>query len=129
MPRRKAAKNCNILPWLSRRRDNTEGRFLQVGNSMFLSVKDKETGAELNPYVKLPDGAKNLYQCMSLEAGGHKSFEFTRITAENKYGIQNSNLRRNVEVLIKAGFIRRNSGKTVRQPNHYEFIFEWKPKD
>lgn len=128
MPRRKAAQNCNILPWLSRRRDNTEGRFLQVGNSLLLSVKEKGSGAEQNPFVKLSAGAKVLYLCMANEAAGHRSFEFTRVTAA-KYGIPNSNLRRNVEELIKAGLIQRNSGKTVRQPNHYEFLLDWKPKD
>lgn len=126
MPRRKAAQKCNILPWLSRRQNNTEGRFLQIGNSMFLSKKDGNR-AETNPFLCLSAGARWLYQCMALEAGGHRTFEFTRTTAE-KYGICNSSLRRNEAELVKAGFIQRDSGKLVRQPNRYEFCFDWKPK-
>ena len=125
MPRRKPAQHCTILPWLSRRRDNTEGRFIQVGNSLLLSKKDRD-GEETNPYVRLSAGAKYLYLCMAMEAAGQRSFEFTRVTAE-KYGICNSNLRRNVAELIEAGFIKCNSGKNVRLPNEYEFCFDWKP--
>ena len=36
MGRRKAAEKCTILPWLSRKSDNSEGRFIQVGNSLLL---------------------------------------------------------------------------------------------
>ncbi len=37
MPRYKAAKNCEIKPWLSARSDCREGRFIQVGDSFLLS--------------------------------------------------------------------------------------------
>ena len=127
MPRKKAAENCDIKPWLSRRIDHTERRYIQVGDTLLISVKDKDTGQELNRFVALSAGAKYLYLCMAMEAGRNRKFTFTK-TAAAKYGIVHSSLIRNVKELLEAGMITRNSGKCTRQPNEYEFAFGWKPK-
>lgn len=124
MARHKTARNCAVLPWMSRNQNNSEGRFLQVGNSLLLSSKN-EAGEEQNPFVPISAGAKVLYFCMSMEAGGKRSFEFTRTTAK-KYGICSSTLRRNIKELINGGFINRDSGWTVREPNRYTFSLKWK---
>ena len=48
-------KYSNIIPaWLSAKRDNQEGRFIQVGNSLLLSEK----------YQSLTPGARHLYLCI-----------------------------------------------------------------
>ena len=124
MPRRKAAQNCQILPWLSRKADNSEGRFLQIGNSLFLSSKN-EYGIEQNRFLMLSNGSKFVYMAMALESGGKREFEFTR-TSALKYGIANSSLRVAVSELIQTGMIKRQSGKNTRTANRYEFCFDWK---
>lgn len=125
LPRRKAAQNCKILPWLSARSDCEEGRFLQLGNSLLLSHVEKETGKETNPFVKLSPGAKILYLSMCMESGGHRSFRFPQ-TAAKKYGLPPSSFWRYVQELIREGMIKKNSGKNTREPNDYEFCFDWK---
>ena len=115
MGRRKLARNCTILPWLSAKPDCVEGRFLQVGNSLFLS----ESFQNLSP------GAQILFLCAALESGGRRDFLFPQKTAE-KYGIAPRSLRRYVEELAEAGFIERTSLKNLRQPNEYTFSLRWK---
>lgn len=125
MPKKKAAVNCKILPWLSARHDCTEGRFMQIGNSLFLSRKS-DAGKELNKFVSLTGAAKLVYLCMALESGGHRAFRFP-LSAAKKYGISATTLRRSIDELIAAGMITKQSGKNIRQPNEYEFGFAWKP--
>lgn len=115
MPRRKAARNCNILPWLSARGDSSEGRFLQIGNSLLLSKS----------FQALSAGAQVLYLCMSMESAGRREFVFPR-TAAKKYGIPPRSLLRYVAELTDAGFIDKTSLKNLRQPNEYQFSFRWK---
>lgn len=115
MARRKAARNCNILPWLSARADVREGRFLQIGNSLLLS----------KPFQALSAGAQVLYLCMALESGGHREFLFPR-TAAKKYGIPHRSMLRYVDELADSGFIEKTSLKNLRQPNEYKFSFRWK---
>ena len=122
--RRKKAVNCKLLPWLSGKLECSDGRFIQIGNSLFLSRRS-EAGSESNPFVKLSSGAKFLYLCMAMESGGKREFQFP-LAAAKKYGIANSSLRRNIEELIAAGMIEKQSGKTVRLPNLYEFCLDWK---
>ena len=124
MPRRKGAQNCKILPWLSRKADNHEGRFIQLGNSLLLSSKSEE-GLEQNPFLRLTNGSRFVYLAMALEAGGRREFEFTRSAAQ-KYGLSNSSLRIAVCELVEAGMIKKRSGKNARLPNIYEFCFDWK---
>ena len=125
MPKHKAAGNCTILPWLSAKHDCSEGRFLQIGNSLLLSFKNKESGEEENAFLKLSDGAKVLYLCMAMESGGRRKFQFPK-KAATKYRIAPASLRRHVDELVNAGLIKKQSGKNVRLPNDYEFCFDWK---
>ena len=76
MGRGKAAVHCNIRPWLSAKADCKEGRFIQIGNSLLLS---EQMG-------KLKPGARYLYLCMTMEAGGKREFTFPASSAE-KYHI------------------------------------------
>ena len=115
MARKKAAQNCNILPWLSARADCKEGRFIQIGNSLLLS----------DSFAELSAGARMLYFCMSLECGGKRVFTFP-LTAAKKYGFAPATFRRHITELEAAKFISVNSGKCVRQANVYEFSFGWK---
>lgn len=115
MSRRKAAKNCEIRPWLSARADCADGRFIQVGNSLLLS----------EAYKALSDGAKHLYQSMAMESGGRREFVFPRMAAK-KYGISPRSLLRHVDELANAGFIDRASLRNLRQPNEYAFSLRWK---
>lgn len=116
MPKRKAAQSCAILPWLSAKVDNREGRFLQIGNSLLLSKKFQE----------LSSGAQMVYLAMALEAGGHPGFIFP-LGAARKYGVSESSFSRYVKELIQKEFITLvASGRTTREPNQYKFTFGWK---
>lgn len=113
--RRKAARYCSILPWLSSRTDCSEGRFVQVGNSLFLS----------EAFQALSAGAQVLYLCMALECGGRREFIFP-LSSAKKYGFPPRSFRRHVDELAKAGFVEKTSLKNLRQPNEYCFSFRWK---
>lgn len=107
MPRRKAARNCKVLDWLSAKADNAEGRFIQVGNSLLLSKKF----GELKPSTQM------LYLCMAMEAGGKREFEFPE-SAALKYHIPPSTLRRSLKELVEKNIIEYSSderlpGKTI----------------
>lgn len=115
MARHKQAQNCDIRPWLSAKSDCREGRFLQIGNSLFFSEK----------FQMLSAGAKVLYFCFCMESGGRREFIFPQ-SAAKKYGIAPRSFRRYTDELIRSGFVAVNSGKCVRQPNEYQFSFEWK---
>lgn len=128
MPRHKAAHNCKILPWLSAKHNCEEGRFFQLGNSLLLSNRDKETGEEKNSFLILSASAKFLYLSMCMESGGKRQFEFP-LKAAKKYAIPERSFRRCIDELIEAGFIKRQSGRSARMPNLYEFCFDWKYKE
>ena len=115
MARRKAAQNCVVLPWVSARNDCKEGRFLQIGNSLFFSEAFQAVSA----------GARCLYMAMGMEAGGRRCFQFP-LAAAKKYGIPPASFRRYVRELEAAAFISIRSGANVRQPNEYQFDFGWK---
>ena len=116
MARRKAAKNCALSPWLSAKGDCREGRFIQVGNSLLLSTR----------FQVLSAGAKHLYLCMAMEAGGRRSFKLPHSAAAKKYGVPSRSFDRYVAELVSAGFIKKDSGKTTRTPNEYLFLLDWK---
>lgn len=115
MGRRKAAVNCDIRPWLSAKQDCKEGRFVQIGNSLYLSKE----------FQSLSSGAQQLYERMSMESAGRQSFVFPLTTA-HKYGIKDTSFRRYIDELIAAGFIVRHSNKNLRKPNDYSFSLSWK---
>ncbi len=117
MPRKKAAGNCSILPWLSGKGDNKEGRFVQVGNSLLLS-RDFQT---------LTAGARWLYLCMTMEAGGKREFAFSH-SAAKKYGIPGSSFDRQIQELKEAGFVEvvPDEDRAQFAPNRFRFCFGWK---
>lgn len=120
----RAAKNCTIKPWLSARTDSTEGRFIQVGNSLLLSHKATDS-QEGNSFLSLTANARLLYLAMCMEAAEKRQFEFPKRAAE-KYGFSESTFRRCVKELMQNGFIVVNSGRTTREPNIYQFVNDWK---
>lgn len=116
MPRRKAAPNCSIQFWLSAKPDCKEGRFVQVGNSLLLSPD----------FQGLSMGARCLYLCAAMEAGGRRNFTFPQ-TAAKKYGISPRSMRRYIKELVDAGFIdMETSGRWTRESNHYLFSMRWR---
>lgn len=115
MPRRKAAKNCNVRPWLSANSDCKEAIFTLVGNSLLLS----------EAFQRLTPGAQITYISMSVVSAGKREFQFPNSTAR-KYGISDKSFRRYVRELEAAGFLTINSGKITREPNIYSFSLEWK---
>ena len=66
-----------------------------------------------------------LYFCMAMESGGRKDFILPQKDAK-KYGIAPSSLRKHINELEAARFIRAYSGKPTREPNRYEFCLSWK---
>lgn len=64
---------------------------------------------------------------MAIESGGRKDFTFP-LSAAKKYGIAERSFRRFVDELTEAGFIIKHSMANLRQPNEYEFSFDWKTK-
>ena len=119
MPRRKAATNCKISPWLSARPDNKERRFIQVGDTFLLSDRVKE----------LNNGAFRLYVCMAMEAGMNTVFTFPASSAKKCGFTSNNGFELAKKELIEAGFIRiKSSGKCTREKNIYEFCYDWKAR-
>lgn len=104
-----------IVPALSAKVDNKEKRFIQVGNSLLLSKQ----------FHALSTGSRFLYFCMAMESGGRKDFILPQKDAK-KYGIAPSSLRKHINELEAACFIRVYSRKPTREPNRYEFCLSWK---
>ena len=104
-----------LLPHLSAKADNKEKRFIQVGNSLLLSKQ----------FHALSTGSRFLYFCMAMECGKMDKFIFPQKAAK-KYGIAPSSLRKHINELESARFIRVYSGKPTREPNRYEFCQGWK---
>lgn len=126
MGRHKTARHVPIRPWLSARRNCEEGRFIQVGNSLLLSMKDAENN-EQNAFLNLSTGARFLYLCMAMESGGRPSFKFSHGAAK-KYGIASSSFDRAVKSLIETGFITLEQDDDLAQfkANTYRFSNAWK---
>lgn len=115
MPRKKAAQNCNIRPWLSANPDCREKVFTLIGNSLLLSES----------FQRLTPGAQMLFITMTLQSAGKREFQFPNATAR-RYGFADKSFRRYVAELAAAKFISVNSGKLTREPNIYSFSLEWK---
>ena len=106
MPRHKSARNCSIPDWMSARPDNSEGRFIQVGNSLLLSRK----------FGELKASSQILYICMAMEAGGKREFTFPE-SAAKKYHFSTATFRRSLAELIEHDVLQytsmeREIGKT-----------------
>lgn len=114
MPKRKTGGV--MLPWLSARLDNKEGRFLMVGNSFLLSEKVQN----------LSPGARFMYLSMAMESAGKREFTFSRSTAQ-KFGISETTAARYLKELSSSGFIELVScGRYARVANVYRFSLNWK---
>lgn len=111
----KKKSGARLAGWMSARPDCSEGRFVQVGNSLLLDEQ----------YQQLTSGAKNTYLCMAMESGGRREFEFP-LSVAKKYRIPKNSLRRHISELNEAGFISVQSGASLREANKYEFSFAWK---
>lgn len=113
-----AKHGVTIKPWLSARVDCKEKRFVQIGNSLMFS----------EAFQRLNSGSKHLYFCMALESAGRSYFTFP-LSAAKKYGISGTSLRRYINELERKGFIVRHSMRNLRQPNDYNFCYDWKGAD
>lgn len=125
MGRHKSAFNVNIRPWLSAHRDCSEGRFLQLGNSLLLS--HKVGGKEQNRFLSLSHGAKFIYLCMCMESGGKREFKFPSASIK-KYGLPVRSARRWIDELEENGFITCDHAAYTREANNYQFSTDWKEK-
>lgn len=112
---KKYKAKVELVPWLSARPDNVEKRFIQVGDTLLFH----------KAFRSLTVGSRYTYFCMAMECAGRRSFLFPQATAK-KYKITPSSLRRHVDELEAKGFIKVYSGKITREPNRYEFCFDWK---
>ena len=117
MPRKKAAYQADIRPWLSARNDCREGRFLQIGNSLLLS----------RAFQNLTANARFLYLCLAMEAGGKRDVIISRSHAQ-KYGVKQSTFSRSIKELSESGFIRIDESRGRYETNRFEFISDWKIK-
>lgn len=117
MPRHKTARNCSISPWVSARSDSRENRFIQAGNTFFLS---KEVQS-------LSTGARWLYLSMAVEAGGKREFTFKHSSAK-KYGVSSTSYDRFLKELKDGKFIEKVDDESLAQyaPGRYRFVFDWK---
>lgn len=118
MPRR--TSGATLLPWLTARQDCKEGRFIQIGNSLLLDAR----------YQALSTGARCLYQDMLMEAGGKPTVEFSRGTAQKKYGVAKNSFSRYIAELKEGGFIEVDQDGNFYQfsPNVYRFSLAWRSK-
>lgn len=105
-----------LLPWLSARPDNKEGRFIQVGNSLLLSKQ----------FQTLTGAAQITLLCMAMESGGKREFQFPHSVAYKKYGISGTTLDRALKILVSKGFITVFQRGSLNFPSIYGFCMEWK---
>lgn len=113
----KTHRSRPLLPWLSHKPDGKEGRFLQIGNSLFVSD---------TPFKKLTAGAQMLYLFLAMESGGKREVEFSRTTAK-KYGISKNAFTRQIRELESNGFVEVVMERSLSfKPTVYRFVYEWK---
>lgn len=115
----KRKRGGELLPWLTAKQDNKEGRFLQVGNSLLLDKR----------FQKLNTGARQLYFCIAMEAGGKKTVAFPH-SAAKKYGFPKSSFERFIKILQEQGYIERIENGSYSQfaPNVYQISLAWRTK-
>ena len=116
MGRKKSAVNCILPFWASAKQDCRDGRFIQVGNSLYLSKQ----------FQALKPSAQILYHYMMMESGGRAEFTFPKKTA-TKYGLNYATVLKDIKELIAHGFIEKTCcGRFTRTPNEYKFSNLWK---
>lgn len=95
---------------------NKPTSFIQVDNTLLTSERCKNlTATQFRIYIAM------IGVCR-----GRQEFLFTASIAE-EYGIKPRTLWRNIDDLIKAGFVKKKrSGKNTRDPNVYEFCPDWR---
>lgn len=108
-------KDMILRPWLSAHLDCREKSYVMEGDTLRKS----------KAWQALTLNARNTYSCMVHECRGRREFTFPLAVAQ-KYGIPKNSLTRSVHELVGAGFIRCQSGRTVRKPNLYAFEWGWK---
>ena len=106
-----------LLPWLSARVDGKEGRFLQIGNTLLLDKRFQELSA----------GARQLYLCLCMEAGGKREVSFPHGAAK-KYGFAATSFDRYIRELVENNFVEKvESGELLQfAPNVFRFSLGWK---
>lgn len=111
----KKTKDIIAPQWTSARIDCREKSYVMEGGTLRKS----------KAWQALTLNARNTYSCMVHECRGKREFTFPLAVAQ-KYGIPKNSLTRSVHELVGAGFIRCQSGRTVRKPNLYAFEYGWK---
>ena len=119
MGRKRCAKNVELKPWLSGNKDCKDGRFIQVGNSLFLS----------KAFQGLHAKAQFLYLCLTLESSGKPIVRFSH-GAARKYGIAGTTFDRSIKELRDSGFVELVEDDVMGQfsANEYRFTMRWKSK-
>ncbi|MFR3865515.1 MAG: hypothetical protein ACLVA8_08200 [Faecalibacterium prausnitzii] len=109
-------KSKGELPrWLTASPDQKEKRFVQVGNTLLFDRR----------FTALSVGARYFYILAANESGGQRSFQFPASKME-ALGISKRTGWNYLKELEAAGFIECiKSGKCARQPNDYQFSFQW----
>ena len=106
-----------LRAWLSAKKDNREGRFVQIGNTLLLNKQ----------FQNLSAGARMLYICVANESGGEREVRFSH-GAARKYGIPSTSFDRHIKELREKGFITLTGGMDYGrfQANVYRFSLDWK---
>ena len=113
---KKTHRNKSLPKWASANQDCLENRFVQCGNSLYLS----------KTFQSLKYSTQRLYENMMLECGGCPDFCFPASTAK-KYGMNNKTVLAGIEELISKGFIEKTEcGRWTRTKNKYRFVSKWK---
>lgn len=102
---------------------DTEGNiptsFVQLDRTLLTSKR----------FLELSPSQRCTYIAMICVCQGHREFRFAENVAK-QYGFAPSTLRRNVNALIEAGFVKRKrSGQNTREPNIYEFCADWRSRE
>lgn len=118
MPRKSKNARRELRPWQSANTDNREKIYVQVGLSLY----------ESTAFHDLSKSARLTYLCMVSAAGFDEVFNFPQAGMVKRFGLSPRSVRRDIDELVKAGFITKQSGKVTREPNIYRFSYEWKTK-
>ena len=116
--RRANAARKELRPWQSANTDSREKIYVQIGKSLF----------ESKAFHDLSKSARLTYLCMVSAAGFDEVFNFPQASMVKRFDLCPRSVRRDIDELVKAGFITKQSGKVTREPNIYRFSYEWKTK-